>query len=112
MGLKVGVIQETSPGEKRVALVPETVKKLAAKKIESIIQRGAGEASGITDADYEAAGAQLGSRDEVLATADTLLKVVRPSDAELAAIKPGTAVVSLQYPMSSPEWVRAAVDRK
>src|SRR5437762_12669885 len=110
--MKVGVVKETAAGEKRVALVPETVKKLAARKIESIIERGAGLDSGITDAEYEAAGAALGSREEVLAGCDTLLQVVRPSPDELGRIKAGLGVVSLQYPMSSPEWVQAAVDKK
>jgi H+-translocating NAD(P) transhydrogenase subunit alpha len=110
--MKVGVLKETDPGEKRVALVPETVRKLAAKKIESLIERGAGLLSGISDAEYESAGATLGSRDEVLARCDTLLKVARPTLVELGRLKEGLALVSLQYPLSSPELVHAALQRK
>ncbi len=110
--MRVGVLKETAAGEKRVALVPETVKKLAARKIDAIVERGAGLASGITDAEYEAAGAALGSRDDVLASCDTLLEVVRPSSDELARLKPGLGVVSLQYPLSSPDWVQAALDKQ
>jgi H+-translocating NAD(P) transhydrogenase subunit alpha len=110
--MKVGVLKETDPGEKRVALVPETVKKLAARKIESLIERGAGLPSGITDDEYAAAGAVLAARDEVLGRSDALLKVSRPSPAELARLKEGLGLVCLQYPLSSPAFVQAALEKK
>ena len=109
--MEVGVLKETGPGERRVALVPETVKKLAAKKIVTRIERGAGLAAGFADADYEAAGAVLGTRSETLA-ADTWLAVARPSLAALGELRTRTALVSLQYPLAAPEFVAAANARK
>src|ERR1043166_3846787 len=111
--MKIGIPKETSPGERRVAIVPETVKKLAAKKIEFVVESGAGMASSFSDAEYQTAGAQIAaSFDEAIEKSDAIVKVVRPSDAELAKVKEGMALVSLQYPLSSADFVRAAVGKK
>lgn len=111
--MKIGIPKETAPGERRVALIPETVKKLAAKKIETVVETGAGMASSFSDAEYQAAGAQIASSlEDLVAKSDGIIKIVRPSDAELAALKEGTALVSLQYPLSSPDFVKATAARK
>ena len=111
--MKIGIPKETAPGERRVALVPETVKKLAAKKIETVVEAGAGLASSFSDEEYTAAGASLASSLEDLASkAEVIVKVVRPTDAELARLKDGSTLISLQYPLSSPDFVKAAVARK
>src|SRR2546430_17676812 len=57
--MKVGVPRETAAGERRVALVPETVKRLAGGGFEVAVERGAGEAASFPDPDYEQAGAAL-----------------------------------------------------
>ena len=59
--MKIGIPKETAPGERRVALIPETVKKLAAKKIETVVETGAGLASSFSDDEYKAAGATIAS---------------------------------------------------
>jgi NAD(P) transhydrogenase subunit alpha len=111
--MKIGIPKETAPGEKRVALIPETVKKLAAKKIDSIIETGAGMASSFSDEEYKAAGASIvSSLDDLVSQADVIIKVIRPSDAEFAKLKDGSGLISLQYPMSSPDFVKAAVAKK
>ncbi|MCU1283216.1 MAG: pntA [bacterium] len=110
--MKVGVLKETAAGEKRVALFPETIRKLAARRIDAIVERGAGLASGVTDVDYEAAGAIIGARADVLARCDTLLQVARPSTDELERLQDGRALVSLQYPLSSADFVRAALRKR
>ncbi len=111
--MKIGIPKETAPGERRVALVPETVKKLAAKKIETVVEAGAGLASSFSDEEYTAAGASLASSLEDLASkAEVIVKVVRPTDAELARLNDGSTLISLQYPLSSPDFVKAAVGRK
>jgi NAD(P) transhydrogenase subunit alpha len=111
--MKIGIPKETAPGEKRVALIPETVKKLAAKKIETIVEAGAGQASSFGDAEYQAAGAQVvASFEDLVQKADAIVKIVRPSDAEFAKFREGQALVCLQYPLSSPDFVKAAVAKK
>jgi NAD(P) transhydrogenase subunit alpha len=111
--MKIGIPKETAPGERRVALIPETVKKLAAKKIETVVETGAGMASSFSDAEYEAAGAQIASSyEDLVSKSDAIVKIVRPNDAELAKLKEGTALVSLQYPLSSPDFVKAVAAKK
>lgn len=111
--MKIGIPRETAPGERRVALIPETVKKLAARKIETVIETGAGIASSFSDAEYEASGATIASSlEDLAARTDAIIKIVRPSDGELAKLKEGSALVCLQYPLSSPEFVKGAAARK
>ncbi|HZE99226.1 MAG TPA: Re/Si-specific NAD(P)(+) transhydrogenase subunit alpha [Planctomycetota bacterium] len=111
--MKIGIPKETAPGERRVALIPETVKKLAAKKIETVVETGAGAASSFSDDEYKAAGAQIASSlDELVSQAEVIVKIVRPSDAEMAKLKDGSCVISLQYPLSSPDFVKAALAKK
>jgi len=111
--MKIGIPKETVPGEKRVAIVPETVKKLAAKKIETVVEAGAGLSSSFSDEEYTAAGATLASSlDDLASKAEVIVKVVRPTDAELSKLKDGSTLISLQYPLYSPDFVKAALGRK
>ncbi|HXX94598.1 MAG TPA: Re/Si-specific NAD(P)(+) transhydrogenase subunit alpha [Planctomycetota bacterium] len=111
--MKIGIPKETAPGERRVAIIPETVKKLAAKKVTSVLEAGAGAASAFLDADYQAAGAEIvASFEELVSKADAIVKVIRPADGELGKLKEGSALICLQYPLSSPDFVRAAAGRK
>ncbi|HEX7898822.1 MAG TPA: Re/Si-specific NAD(P)(+) transhydrogenase subunit alpha [Planctomycetota bacterium] len=108
--MKIGIPKETAPHERRVALVPETVKKLAAKKIETVVQSGAGLASSFVDAEYEAAGAKVvATYADVAAAADTIVQVARPSPESL---RDGTALVTLIYALSSPDYVKALAAKK
>ena len=75
--MRIAVARETEANEPRVAATPETVKKFKALGAEVVVARGAGIASGIPDAEYEAAGATLA--DQVGSDADMILKVRRPS---------------------------------
>ncbi len=109
--MRVGVTKETEPGERRVAVVPETVKKLAAQKLAVSVERGAGLAAGFRDEEYTAAGATVVERSEVLAT-DLVLCVKRPTPDVVASMKRGAALVTLLYPLGSPEVVRAAVEQR
>jgi H+-translocating NAD(P) transhydrogenase subunit alpha len=94
----IGVVAETDPLETRVAASAETVKKFVALGAEFVVQNGAGLGAGVTDADYQAAGARLAPASETLSTADILLKVRRPSGSELAQIKRGAIVVAIMDP--------------
>jgi H+-translocating NAD(P) transhydrogenase subunit alpha len=92
----IAVPRETDPIESRVAASPDTVKRFSALGAKVLVEAGAGLASGITDADYAAAGAEIGT--DVLKTADIVLKVRRPNATETKAMKPGTLVVAIMDP--------------
>jgi NAD(P) transhydrogenase subunit alpha len=97
--MRVAVPTEIEANETRVAATPETVKKFLALGATVAVQSGAGTTSGITDADYAAAGATiLRTAAETLADADIVLKVRRPAPGELASLKHGAAVVAIMDP--------------
>src|ERR1035441_84265 len=91
--MRIAIAAEADRAEPRVAGTPETVKKLKALGAGVAVARGAGLASGILDADYEAAGATIG--DNVSKDADVVLKVRRPGASELAAYRRGTLVIAI-----------------
>ena len=70
--MRIGVPTETAPGERRVALVPEIVRKLAAAGHEVVLEPGAGAGAGLPDALFEEAGATTGDPWQ----ADAVVKVV------------------------------------
>ncbi len=93
----IGVPLETAAGETRVAVTPETAKKYVAQGHSVRVASGAGLRAAVTDAAYQAAGAQIVSPAEALA-ADLVLKVRRPSADELAQMKPGAVLVGMLDP--------------
>src|ERR1039458_3240870 len=94
--MRIAIAAEADAAEPRVAGTPETVKKFKALGAEVSVARGAGLASGIPDAEFEAAGATVG--DNVTKDADLVLKVRRPGPSELAAYKKGALVVAIMDP--------------
>ena len=100
--MRVGVPRETAPGERRVALVPESVPKLTALGLEVAVERGAGHAAAFTDEAYEAAGARL--VDDAL-DADLVVKVARPSTAEVAKLRNGAVLVGFLAPLTDPDGI-------
>ena len=105
--MKIGVPAETLAGETRVAVTPETAKKLVAQGHVVIVQSGAGIAASVTDAAYEAAGARIVDAAEAFG-AEIVLKVRAPSDAEAAQLKPGTVVVGMLNPFDAAGLQRLA----
>ena len=97
--MRIGVPRETCPGETRVAVTPETAKKLRAQGHEMVLEPGAGLASACPDAAYEAVGAVIGSREEALG-ADLVLKVRAPQADELPLLKPGATLVGMLDPFN------------
>ena len=103
----IGVPAESFAGETRVAVTPETAKKLKAQGHTLRIQSGAGVAASVTDAAYEAAGAEI--TDEAGAwSCDLLLKVRAPSAAEIGKVKPGAALVGMLNPFDADGLQRLA----
>ena len=93
----IGVPLETAAGETRVAMTPETAKKLKAQGHTIKVQSGAGVAASVTDAAYVAAGAEITDRAGALG-AELVLKVRPPDADELTAMKSGAALVGMLNP--------------
>lgn len=111
--MKIGIPRSTRPDERRVPIIPETVKKLAPKKIEFVIQAGAGESAYFADSEYQSAGATvLPTSDEVLAAADAVIQIQRPDAADVPRYKEGSALVCLLYPLSNVPLVKVLAARK
>ena len=103
----IGIPAETAAGETRVAVTPETVKKLKAQGHTLRVQSGAGVAAAVTDAAYEAAGAEITDRAGAFG-ADLVLKVRSPSPDELTLMKSGTALVGMLNPFDKDGLARLA----
>ncbi|MEP7031687.1 MAG: NAD(P)(+) transhydrogenase (Re/Si-specific) subunit alpha, partial [Pseudolabrys sp.] len=93
--MRIAVAREDG-NEPRVAATADTVKKFKSFGADVAVARGAGIASGIPDADYEAAGAEIG--EDVTKDADLVLKVRRPAPAELKSYKKGALVIAIMDP--------------
>ena len=111
--MKISIPRERRAHERRVAATPETVKKFVALGIDAAVEAGAGEASRITDAAYEAAGAKIiGDLAQLLADADIVLKVQRPILAgeggpdELALMKRGALLIAILSPYADPNAIQ------
>jgi NAD(P) transhydrogenase subunit alpha len=102
----VAFVRETAPGERRVALTPETCKKLLAAKASVALERGAGMPASFPDDAYIGAVVSDDRRD-LLSRADILVCVQPPSNQELAALKPGAILVGLLAAHADPARVDA-----
>ena len=103
----IGVPAETTVGETRVAVTPETVKKLKAQGHTLRIQSGAGAAATVPDEAYVAAGADITDAAGAFGC-DLVLKVRSPSEAETPLMKPGTCVVGMLNPFDAAGLQRLA----
>jgi len=102
----IGVPAETVKDERRVALVPEVVRKLAARETEVLVQAGAGAAAMIPDALYEQAGARLGDGAGAWG-APLVVKVAPPTDEEASRLARGAVIVAFLNPLGSASATRA-----
>jgi H+-translocating NAD(P) transhydrogenase subunit alpha len=109
--MKVAVVKEDEPGERRVALVPETIPKLVAAGAEVLVENGAGEAAWFPDSTYAAAGATIVSRPELYDQADVILTVTRPGLPAVSRLRAGQAVFGLLTPLIHPELAQALADQ-
>lgn len=106
--MRIGVPLETAQGEKRVALVPESVAKLVKRGLEVVIEPGAGVPATYSDAEYEKAGAKTGDA----WSADLVLRVQKTSAGGATKLKEGATLVSFLYPLVNVDVVRAIAKRK
>jgi NAD(P) transhydrogenase subunit alpha len=104
--MKIAVIKEAA-GETRCAAIPETVKKFAALGATVAVEKGAGDAASIADSDFEEAGADTGSRTQVLEGAGIILCVNGPDPASLSGAAPGALLVGGLDPMRQRDRIEA-----
>lgn len=106
MGNIVFIAKETVADETRVAASAETVRKMKGLGLEVVVEAGAGKLSRIPDTEYEAAGARIGTPEDT-ASADAILKVRRPTEAEIARYKNGAIVIATMDPYGNEEAIAA-----
>ncbi len=110
--MRIAVMTESRAGERRVALVPGLVREYSKRGWEVRIQAGAGTRASFSDRNFQKAGATVvPDRDSVLTGADVVLKVLPPSMEEVAALPPGSALVSHLNPLGPPELIAALAAR-
>src|SRR5215208_4207625 len=112
MPLNVVVLRETQEGEARVALMPESVKKLVGLGASVLIESRAGLNAARTDEEFREAGAEVSSdREALLTDADVLAVVNRPASNDFARLKTNAVVIGFLRPLDEPAALTPAVDR-
>lgn len=111
--MKIIVLKEQMPGETRVALMPDSIRKLIKLNIEVAIEKGAGLASGALDEDYVAAGASVHSnRSELISAADMWAVVNKPERQDVDLLQSGTIVLGFLKPLENPKELLFGVEHK
>ena len=111
--MKVGVVKEIKPQEHRVGLVPAGVRQITSVGMEVLVEASAGVGSGLSDAEYLAAGAHLiGSAQEVWAEADLVIKVKEPVAAEFEYLRPGLVLFAYLHLAPLPELTEALLENE
>ena len=99
--MRVGVPKERTAGEQRVALIPDALARLEGSSV--AVERGAGTAAGFSDQAYTDAGAEI--VEEAWTSADAVVKVAPPTDAEIAKLAAGKVLVGFLSPLTNPERI-------
>src|SRR3954469_8087276 len=109
--MRIAVAREAGAGEARVAATPDTVKRLKSLGADVVVQSGAGAASGMLDAEYEASGATIAPTiQDAVRDADVVLKVRRPSEGEVKSYKRGALVVAIMDPFGNEAALKPMAD--
>src|SRR5438874_636680 len=111
--MNIAVLNETSPGEARVALMPDSAQKLVAQKASVSIESGAGLGAARTDDDYSAAGSTVvDDRNALLAQADVLVVVNRLSPEDFNRLQQGAVVLGFLRPLEDPAALTPALENR
>src|SRR5947199_3155770 len=112
--MRVGVPKETSEGERRVALVPEVVRKLSrpagedgAEAIEVVVERGSGSGALLPDSQFEEAGARMTEDPGEVWSSDVVAKVAPPTPEEIQRLSSDTTLIGFLQPLTNAEGIRA-----
>ncbi len=108
--MRVGVAKETAPGERRVALVPEAVTKLRGADVDVLVERDAGAEAWFSDDDYAEAGATIVTAPALYAQSDVILRIHRPTRAEMKLLRPNQVVIGLLAPLLDPAAMAELAD--
>jgi NAD(P) transhydrogenase subunit alpha len=108
--MRVGVPKESREGERRVALIPDSVGSLSGERLELVVESGAGESAGHPDSAYSEAGASVGSGDDAWG-ADVVTKVAVPTLDEIGRLHSGQVLVGHLAPLTSPETNKALAEQ-
>ena len=109
--MRVVVPKETEAGERRVALIPDSVGRLVGAGFAIGVEQGAGAPAGFPDAEYAAAGADVVARSELYAGAEAVVRVGRPTADEVAELASGTVLVGFLSPLTDPAGVERLAAR-
>ena len=110
--MQIGIPKETHPGENRVPIIPDTVKKLCHLGAEVVIEEGLGLGSGFRDKEYTEAGASISpDRTSLFSNSDILLRLRKPDLSEVALMKSGCIHISYLDPFNEQELVQALKER-
>ena len=108
--MKVAVPRETAAGERRVALVPDAVRRLG-ESFEVAVEQGAGAEAGFADGEYADAGASVVGRSALYGDVEAVARVAAPSVEDLEGVRAGTVLIGFLSPLSDPAGVEALADR-
>jgi len=110
--MNIVVLRETQAGEARIALMPESIKKLIALKATVLIESGAGLGAARSDDDFREAGAEISTdRNALLESADVLAAVNRPKEEDFNRLKKGAVVIGFLRPLDEPKTLQPALTR-
>lgn len=106
----VGLLKEPQ-FEKRVALLPEAVAVLRKLNVDVLVETNAGVTAYVSDADYQAAGANIAARDKVFSAADVLIKINAFTTDDVNACKPNQVLLAVLNPYQNKELISLLVER-
>jgi NAD(P) transhydrogenase subunit alpha len=110
--VKISVPKETAEGERRVALVPETVSRLTKAGLEVVVQAAAGEAASFPDDAYREAGASVtAATDELYRDADVVVRVQKPNEEEVEAMRAGVVLIAFLEPLTDRDGIERLAKR-
>lgn len=107
----IGILKE-KPGENRVALMPEAVTALIKKKVDVLIESGAGNSSFASDEQYVAVGTKISSREEIMKNADLVIQISPPADSGLNSLSENQILISVLNPLGDKALVQSLLDKK
>ncbi len=109
--MQVCVPRESAPGEHRVALTPDAAAKLRSSGFDVVVERGAGVLAGFPDEQYAESGVELADRASLLADADAVIRVGKPSVDEIAALPSGIVLVGFLEPLTDTDGIARLRER-
>ncbi len=110
--MRIAIAKETAPGETRVAIIPESVKRLVNKGWEVRVQAGAGEGASIGDHEFVAAGAVIESNPRAIFESDLVMQIRAPSREQITQLKEGSTLICWLNALLEPELVQLLAARK